>query len=126
MPLMIGPETPLPQVGKAEHPTRQGRKLIMLDVEVVAPLLRTKEAAALLAISPWHLDQLRRDGLIKSVHVGSRLIAIIRTTLRSSSGDTVASKLANGRWRGRVYLPGGGERTKVFVSKRQALDWEGS
>jgi predicted site-specific integrase-resolvase len=44
----------------------------MLDVEVVAPLMRAKEVAAVLAISVWHLDQLRRDGLIKSVHVGSR------------------------------------------------------
>ena len=44
----------------------------MLDVEVVAPLLRAKEVADLLAVSVWHLDQLRRDGLIKSVHVGSR------------------------------------------------------
>lgn len=44
----------------------------MLDVEVVARLLRAKEVADLLAVSVWHLDQLRRDGLIKSVHVGAR------------------------------------------------------
>ena len=65
-----------------DHPTQisrgrpkphvAGKKLIMLDVEVVVPLLRAKEVAALLAVSVWHLDQLRRDGLIKSVHVGSR------------------------------------------------------
>jgi excisionase family DNA binding protein len=44
----------------------------MLDVEVMAPLLRAKEVAELLAVSVWHLDQLRRDGLIRSVHVGAR------------------------------------------------------
>lgn len=44
----------------------------MLDVEAVAPLLRSRDVADLLAVSVWHLDQLRRDGLIKSVHVGAR------------------------------------------------------
>jgi excisionase family DNA binding protein len=44
----------------------------MLDMEVVAPLLRAKEVADLLAVSVWHLDQLRRDGLIRSVQVGAR------------------------------------------------------
>jgi integrase len=36
----------------------------------------------------------------------------------------VASRLANGRWRARIYLSGGGERTKVFGSKREAVAWE--
>ena len=35
-----------------------------------------------------------------------------------------SSRLANGRWRVRVYLPSGGERTKVFASKREAVAWE--
>jgi hypothetical protein len=73
VPLTPVPETtPLDQPGEAETQPRREGSLIMLDVEVVAPLLRAKEVAALLAVSVWHLDQLRRDGLIKSVHVGSR------------------------------------------------------
>lgn len=42
-----------------------------LDLEPVH-LLRARDVAELLAISTWHLDQLRRDGLIRSVQVGSR------------------------------------------------------
>ena len=36
----------------------------------------------------------------------------------------MASRLASGRWRARIFLPGGGERTKVFGSKREAVAWE--
>ena len=36
----------------------------------------------------------------------------------------MASRLANGRWRARIYLFGGGERTKVFGSKQEAVAWE--
>lgn len=36
----------------------------------------------------------------------------------------MASRLVNGRWRARIYLSGGGERTKVFGSKREAVAWE--
>jgi hypothetical protein len=46
--------------------------LIMLDVDVVAPFLRAKEVADLLAVSVWHLDQLRRNGLIRSFYAGAR------------------------------------------------------
>ncbi|WP_392507522.1 helix-turn-helix transcriptional regulator [Naumannella halotolerans] len=35
-------------------------------------LLRAKDVAESLAISVWHLDSLRRDGLIKAVQVGAR------------------------------------------------------
>lgn len=51
-------------------------------------------------------------------------IAIIQTTWRSSCGGVVASRLSGGRWRARLYLPGGGERTKVFATKRDAVAWE--
>lgn len=36
----------------------------------------------------------------------------------------MASRLGDARWRARVYLAGGGERTKVFASKREAVAWE--
>ena len=36
----------------------------------------------------------------------------------------MASKLPSGRWRARIFVPGGGERTKVFASKREAVAWE--
>ena len=49
---------------------------------------------------------------------------ITRTMWPSSCGGVVASRLASGRWRARIYLPGGGERTKVFGSKREAVAWE--
>jgi integrase len=52
------------------------------------------------------------------------LTAITRTTWPSSCGGVVASRLASGRWRARIFLPGGGERTKVFASKREAVTWE--
>src|SRR5918993_1205492 len=52
------------------------------------------------------------------------LTAITRTTWPSSCGGVVASRLASGSWRARIFLPGGGERTKVFASKREAVAWE--
>ena len=44
----------------------------MLDVKVVAPCCGLREVADPLAVSVWHLDQLRRDGLIRSVQIGAR------------------------------------------------------
>lgn len=51
-------------------------------------------------------------------------IGITRTMWLILFGDVVASRLSNGRWRARIYLPSGGERTKVFASKREAVAWE--
>lgn len=30
----------------------------------------------------------------------------------------------NVRWKGRVYLPGGGERTRLFKTRAEAQRWE--
>lgn len=38
----------------------------------IVPLLRAREVAEQLAISVWHLDDLRRRGLIKAIQVGQR------------------------------------------------------
>lgn len=42
------------------------------EVGEVVTLLRAREVAEHLAISVWHLDDLRRRGLIKAVQVGQR------------------------------------------------------
>ena len=74
--LTTGPETEPSQSGEAEHPTTQGRKMIMPGATVRGPITPVAydvgEAATALRLSRSALYELIRSGQLRSVKSGRR------------------------------------------------------